>query len=193
MRAPHWISPLGPFTIRGSCGTGPTSGKLPLGLCGQTPSEPGGIGHRFKPSDVGRWMPSVTWVKRMRQVESLILQVRHFVLLHDERRQRDPVGGAYIGVSVSFSVAGPHPEPPAGQRQARVVLFMLSLFFVPLVVAVPAVATAPALIVVGALMMRGAREIEWASIDDSLPAFLTVAAMPFSYSIANGISLGIVS
>ena len=72
-------------------------------------------------------------------------------------------------------------------------LFLLSLFFVPLVIAVPALATAPALVVVGALMMRGARELEWARIDDSLPAFLTIAAMPFSYSIANGISLGIVS
>ena len=72
-------------------------------------------------------------------------------------------------------------------------LFLLSLFFVPLIIAVPALATAPALVVVGALMMRGARELEWARIDDSLPAFLTIAAMPFSYSIANGISLGIVS
>ena len=72
-------------------------------------------------------------------------------------------------------------------------LFLLSLFFVPLAVSVPTVATAPALVVVGALMMRGARELDWSTVDDALPAFLTMAAMPFTYSIANGISVGIVS
>lgn len=71
-------------------------------------------------------------------------------------------------------------------------LFLLSLFITPLLGAVPAVATAPALIVVGALMMEGARDIEWKRIDEAVPAFVTVAAMPFTYSIANGISLGIV-
>ncbi|MEE8148511.1 MAG: NCS2 family permease, partial [Longimicrobiales bacterium] len=49
------------------------------------------------------------------------------------------------------------------------------------------------LIVVGALMMRGARDLEWTRIDEAVPAFLTMATMPFTYSIANGISLGIVS
>lgn len=72
-------------------------------------------------------------------------------------------------------------------------LFVLSLFLTPLFVAVPAIATAPALIVVGALMMRGARELEWNRIDDAIPAFLTMVAMPLTFSIANGITLGIVS
>ncbi|KFA91046.1 hypothetical protein [Archangium violaceum] len=54
-------------------------------------------------------------------------------------------------------------------------------------------ATAPVLVVVGALMMSGARELEWNRMDDALPAFLTIALMPFTYSIANGISAGIVS
>lgn len=72
-------------------------------------------------------------------------------------------------------------------------LFALSTFFVPVFTAVPASATAPALIVVGAMMMVGAREITWDRIDESVPAFLTIAAMPFTYSIANGIVLGIVS
>jgi adenine/guanine/hypoxanthine permease len=73
------------------------------------------------------------------------------------------------------------------------VLFLLSVFFVPLVIAVPAIATAPALIVVGALMMQGARDIDWARFDVGLPAFLTISAMPFTFSIANGIALGIIS
>lgn len=72
-------------------------------------------------------------------------------------------------------------------------LFLLSLFFTPLFTAVPAAATAPALIVVGALMMKSVREVQWDRIDEGLPAFLTIAAMPLTYSIANGIVFGIVS
>lgn len=72
-------------------------------------------------------------------------------------------------------------------------LFLVSLFVTPLLVAVPAIATAPALIVVGALMMQGVREIPWGEPANAVPAFLTLAAMPLTYSIANGISLGIVS
>lgn len=73
------------------------------------------------------------------------------------------------------------------------VLFLLSLFAVPLVVAVPAIATAPALILVGALMMPGLLEIDWKKIEDAVPAFLTVTMMPFTSSIANGIALGILA
>lgn len=72
-------------------------------------------------------------------------------------------------------------------------LFLLSIFFTPLFTAVPAAATAPALIVVGALMMGSVRDVEWGRIDDALPAFLTIAAMPLTYSIANGIVFGILS
>lgn len=72
-------------------------------------------------------------------------------------------------------------------------LFLLSLFATPLFTAVPAAATAPALIVVGALMMGSVRDVEWSRIDEALPAFLTIAAMPLTYSIANGIVFGIVS
>jgi adenine/guanine/hypoxanthine permease len=73
------------------------------------------------------------------------------------------------------------------------ILFALSTVFTPVFVAVPAAATAPALIVVGALMMTSAREIDWVRTDEALPAFLTMAAMPFTYSIANGVVFGIVS
>jgi AGZA family xanthine/uracil permease-like MFS transporter len=72
-------------------------------------------------------------------------------------------------------------------------LFLLSLFFTPIFVAVPAVATAPALIVVGALMMQGTKDLDWGKIEESVPAFVTVAAMPMTYSIATGISFGIIS
>ncbi|MGI9335489.1 MAG: NCS2 family permease [Gammaproteobacteria bacterium] len=73
------------------------------------------------------------------------------------------------------------------------VLFLASLFFIPLVTSVPALATAPALIIVGTLMMAGARELEWKRMDEAIPAFLTVIMMPLTYSIANGITIGIVT
>ena len=52
---------------------------------------------------------------------------------------------------------------------------------------------APALIVVGAMMMMGARDLDWNKMDDAVPAFLTVVTMPFTYSIATGITFGIIS
>jgi len=72
-------------------------------------------------------------------------------------------------------------------------LFILALFFTPVMIAVPAVATAPALVVVGALMMRGLKDVDWSRIDDAVPAFLTLSVMPFTYSIANGLAAGVVS
>lgn len=72
-------------------------------------------------------------------------------------------------------------------------LFLLSLFLTPIFVAVPAIATAPALVVVGALMMRGVRNLDWTRAEEAIPAFLTMTGMPLTYSIANGITFGIVS
>ena len=73
------------------------------------------------------------------------------------------------------------------------VLFVGALFFTPIITAVPAAATAPALVIVGALMMKGTRGLPWEQHDEAIPAFLTIAAMPLTYSIANGIALGIVT
>ena len=73
------------------------------------------------------------------------------------------------------------------------IMFLLALFFIPLVTSVPALATAPALIIVGTLMMSGARELTWDQMDEAIPAFLAVIIMPLTYSIANGITLGIVT
>ncbi len=73
------------------------------------------------------------------------------------------------------------------------ILFLASLVLAPLFIAVPPLATAPALIVVGALMMESVREVDWKRFDEAIPAFLTVIGIPFTYSIANGIALGLVS
>lgn len=72
-------------------------------------------------------------------------------------------------------------------------LFLLAIPMVPVFVAVPPMATAPALVLVGAMMMRGARQVDWQRFDEAVPAFLTLAGMPFTFSIATGLALGIVS
>ncbi len=72
-------------------------------------------------------------------------------------------------------------------------LFILSMFIWPLAGAVPGAATAPALIIVGALMMEGVKHVDWDDMSEALPAFLTVIAMPLTFSIANGVSFGVIS
>lgn len=72
------------------------------------------------------------------------------------------------------------------------ILFFLALFFTPLVALVPEAATAPALIIVGALMLESIKNIDLADFTEAIPAFITIVAMPFTYSIANGISFGLV-
>lgn len=71
--------------------------------------------------------------------------------------------------------------------------FLLSVFFSPLAGAVPGAATAPALIIIGAMMMTGVGNIGWTDYRVGVPAFLTMITMPLTYSIANGISLGIIA
>ncbi len=73
------------------------------------------------------------------------------------------------------------------------ILFFLSLFVAPLVGAIPAAATAPALILVGCMMMTHVAEIDWADMGVAIPAFLTITAIPLSFSIANGLAFGFTS
>ena len=73
------------------------------------------------------------------------------------------------------------------------ILFLLTLFFAPVVQAIPAFATAPALILVGALMMAALTEVEWTDPSAAIPSFLTVIIIPLTYSIANGLAFGITS
>jgi AGZA family xanthine/uracil permease-like MFS transporter len=73
------------------------------------------------------------------------------------------------------------------------ILFLFALFFSGLVGMVPAQATAPALVIVGVLMMGSVTKINFDDFTEALPAFLTIAIMPFTYSIANGIAAGMIS
>jgi AGZA family xanthine/uracil permease-like MFS transporter len=73
------------------------------------------------------------------------------------------------------------------------ILFFLAIFIAPVVGAIPDFATAPALILVGALMMSGVSSIEWNTPRVAIPAFLTIVTIPLTYSIATGLSFGIIS
>ncbi|MFI6707577.1 NCS2 family permease [Nonomuraea sp. NPDC050478] len=71
-------------------------------------------------------------------------------------------------------------------------LMALALLFTPLAAVVPAAAAAPALVLVGALMMMQSKNVPWDDPDLALPAFLTIALMPFTYSITNGVGAGVI-
>jgi adenine/guanine/hypoxanthine permease len=72
-------------------------------------------------------------------------------------------------------------------------MFLLALFFSPLFIMVPTAATAPALLIVGYFMMSPVLKINFESIEDGLPAFVTMIMMPLTYSIAHGIVFGLLT
>ena len=72
------------------------------------------------------------------------------------------------------------------------IMFLLSIFLAPIIGIIPAQATAPALILVGVMMMSGFSEIQWADLDEALPAFFATVFMGFCYSISYGIAAGFI-
>ncbi|MFD9893735.1 NCS2 family permease [Amycolatopsis sp. NPDC059027] len=72
-------------------------------------------------------------------------------------------------------------------------LFAATLLFTPLADVVPAQAAAPALVVIGGMMMAQCRNIPWHDTDYVIPVFLTVAVIPFTYSITNGVGAGLIA
>lgn len=72
------------------------------------------------------------------------------------------------------------------------ILFLASLILAPVVGIIPSAATAPALIFVGVLMLSGIKDVDLHNMESALPAFCTIVFMPFTYSIANGIALGLI-
>lgn len=70
--------------------------------------------------------------------------------------------------------------------------FALSLFFSPFFLAIPPAATGPALVIVGVMMCSNVTKIEWEDFSEAIPAFITMVMMPLSYSISDGIMLGII-
>ncbi|MBB2911975.1 AGZA family xanthine/uracil permease-like MFS transporter [Streptosporangium becharense] len=113
----------------------------------------------------------------------------------------DGVAGALGGVT-SSSANTVFVESAAGVGEgartglAAVVtgtVFALTLLFTPIATVVPAAAAAPALVLVGALMMTQVKNIPWDDLAIAVPAFLTIALMPFTYSITNGVGAGVIA
>ncbi|MDP1839426.1 MAG: NCS2 family permease [Reyranella sp.] len=106
--------------------------------------------------------------------------------------------GAAVGTSTTTSyiesASGINAGGRTGLTAATVgILFLLALFVAPLAASIPAYATAPALLYVACLMARGLTEVEWNDITEAAPAVITAIAMPFTFSIADGIAFGFIS
>lgn len=113
----------------------------------------------------------------------------------------DAVGtifGALTGTSTVTSYIESAAGVAAGARTGLsnmvvATLFLLAAFFSPLAAAIPGYATAPALIVVGVLMTESIGRVMWADFSEAVPAFITLLATPLTFSIATGLSLGLIS
>jgi adenine/guanine/hypoxanthine permease len=113
----------------------------------------------------------------------------------------DSVGtifGALTGTSTVTSYIESAAGVAAGARTgfsniAVAALFLLAMFCSPLATAIPAYATAPALILVGVLMSQSLAHVKWQDFSEALPAFITMIATPLTFSIATGLSLGLIS
>lgn len=73
------------------------------------------------------------------------------------------------------------------------ILFLIALFFSPLFLIIPAAATTSALVIVGVLMIKCIKDIDFSDVTEALPAFVTIISMPLTYSISDGIVLGMLS
>jgi len=106
--------------------------------------------------------------------------------------------GALTGTSTVTSYIESAAGVAAGARTGLgnlviAALFLLAMFCAPLIAAIPIYATAPALILVGALMCGSIARIQWGDFSEAFPAFLTLVATPLTFSIATGLSLGVLS
>lgn len=109
--------------------------------------------------------------------------------------------GTVVGSMLGTSTVTSYIESAAGVAEGgrtgltsivTGVLFLLAIFISPLAQSIPPFATSPALIIVGVLMLKSITQIDWNDFTESLPAFIVIVSMPFSYSIATGISLGFI-
>jgi AGZA family xanthine/uracil permease-like MFS transporter len=106
--------------------------------------------------------------------------------------------GALTGTSTVTSYIESAAGVAAGARTglsnvAVAALFLLAMFFSPLAAAIPAYATAPAMILVGVLMSQSIAHVKWQDFTEALPAFITMLVTPLAFSIATGLSFGVIS
>ncbi len=107
-----------------------------------------------------------------------------------------------VGAAMGTSTVGSYVESAAGVLAGGRtgltaitvgILFLCSLLFAPLFLIIPGAATCCALVMIGLFMLRGIVNIEFEDLSEAIPAYITIIFIPLSYSIANGIMLGIIS
>ena len=106
--------------------------------------------------------------------------------------------GAVLGTSTTTTFVESASGVAEGGRTGltavvSAILFALSLFLSPIFLAIPSFATAPALIVVGFLMLTSILKVNFEDYTEAIPAYIAVIAMPFMYSISEGIAMGVIS
>ena len=106
--------------------------------------------------------------------------------------------GAILGTSTTTTYVESAAGVAQGGRSGLTALivggcFVVALFFSPLFLSIPSAATAPALIIVGLLMMEQAKNIPYDDFSESIPAFVCMILMPLTYSISNGILIGMIT
>ena len=106
--------------------------------------------------------------------------------------------GAFLGTSTTTTYVESAAGVAQGGRSGLTALvvgtcFMIALFFSPLFLSIPSAATAPALIIVGLLMVEQIKNIDFDDFSESLPAFVCMIMMPLTYSISNGILIGMIT
>jgi adenine/guanine/hypoxanthine permease len=107
------------------------------------------------------------------------------------------IAGALSGTSTLTSYIESASGVAAGARTGLSsvlvgILFLAAMFFSPVATAIPQFATAPALILVGALMTQSIRRVDWSDFTESFPAFVIILAMTLTFSIATGLSFGVI-
>ena len=106
--------------------------------------------------------------------------------------------GAILGTSTTTTFVESASGVSEGGRTGltavtTAILFGLSLFLSPIFLAIPSFATAPALVIVGLYMLSNVTNINFTDMSEAIPAYVCIIAMPFFYSISEGISMGIIS
>ena len=110
--------------------------------------------------------------------------------------------GTTVGAILGTSTVTTYVESAAGVSEGgrtgltafvTALCFIVALFFAPMFIAIPGAATAPALILVGLFMLSPVKDIDLSDFSEAIPAFICIIAMPFTYSIAEGITLGMLS
>ena len=106
--------------------------------------------------------------------------------------------GAILGTSTTTTYVESASGVMAGGKTGLTAVvsaafFALAIVFAPVFLAIPGFATAPALIIVGYMMLSSCADIDWRDAGEAVPAFLAVAAMPFTYSISDGIMFGVIA